>query len=551
MSTIVSTSTATGSSGTIYMTGLSDIDTSALIEAAVEAKMAPAYRLDTQIDELDAEVAGWEEMVSLLEDLTAATAALSSDEDESVYDSYTSYLSSSGVDDPTDYLGSTVDSDTVSAGIYEIIVEQLATTQKVASSEMAADTELSLSGTITLAADGYDGVDIEIDEDMTLDDIADAINAVADDTGVTATLVKTSDGKQTLILASSDTGTTFTATDSSGSALEDLGVIDSSGDFADLLQSAQNAVLTIDGVSVNSSSNDIEDIVPGLSISLYGATDGESITLEVGQDLSKVLDSVDAFVEAYNAYRTFALEQQETDDSGATDDAVLFGESLLHNATSSLYSLINTSVEVDGESYTLASFGITVGAGNMLEIDEDVLEEALVQNPEVLQAFFQSSGSTDSVDLGVTSLPTSVASGDYELVVTMADDGSIASATLDGVAMEISGHAIIGPDGSDFEDMRLVYTGDEDATLTVTVSQGMADSLVSTMETYTDDLLADKIESLEGVIDDKQDRRDAIADSAADYEDYLIDYYADLEAKIVEAETLLAQLDALMGNSSD
>jgi flagellar hook-associated protein 2 len=552
MSTVVSSSTATGSSGNIYITGLSGIDTSALIQASVEAKMAPAYRLDTQIEALDAEVAGWEEMLSILEELNAAAAALSSDSESQVYDSYAGYLSSAGLSGAEDYVGVTVDDSEASPGIYEIVVEQLATSMKVSSGEVAKETELGLSGTMTLAAEGYEGADIEITEDMTIEEIAKSINAVSSDTGVAATLIATSDGNKTLVLSSIDTGTPFTATDTSGTVLQDLGVLDTNGDFADVLQEAQDAILTVDGVTVTSSSNDIEDIVPGVSLSIYDSTEGEAITLEVGQDLSEIVDAVEAFVDAYNAYRAFALEQQATEqDVGAAESAVLFGDSLLKGATNSLYDVMGMSVEIDGATYTLASFGITVGDDNMLEIDADVLEDALIQNPDVLQSFFQTSASTGSADLGVTQIPATVPSGDYELVVTVDADGKPATATLDGVEMEISGASIIGPEGSAFEGMRIVYTGDTDTTATISVTQGLADMLIATMETYTEDLIPNKIETLDESIADKQERRDEIEASAADYEDYLVEYYASLEAEIVAAETMLAQLEALLYPNSD
>ena len=338
--------------------------------------------------------------------------------------------------------------------------------------------------------------------------------------------------------------------------LQALGLTDPGGAFANELQAAQDAVLTVDGVTVTSSSNEIEDLVPGVSVNLYGATAGEAIALEVGQDLSAVNDAIQGFVDAFNAYRTFALNQQATvDGQGASEDAALFGESLLKSANSALYDVMETSVEVDGVAYTMADIGITYGAGNMLAIDDAALEEALLQKPEVVEAFFASSATSSSADLGVSSLSSDMASGSYRVdVVTDAATGDILSASIDGVALEVSGASLVGPEGSAYEGLRLVYTGTESASVQLTVSQGLADQVIGTLDTYTNDLdglVTGKIDSLNASIDDKQDRRDDIAQSAADYEAYLIDYYARLEQQIAESNLMLDQLEALLADDDD
>ena len=556
MSTIVTTSAATGSSGTTYISGTSGFDSSSLIAASVEAKMQPAYRLDVQIANLEAEVAAYDEMLTLMTDLTGAAESLSGDSDDSVYDTYAAYLTAPGLADPQNHLTATV-TDGADPGIYEVTVDQLAQGMKVASAEQVGDTALGLNGTFTLAADGYAGAEITVTADMGVSDVADAINAASAGTGVVATLVRTSDTGYTLTLSTADTGVSLTASSASGDdVLQGLGLTDAGGAFADELQAAQDAVLTVDGVTVTSSSNEIEDLVPGVSVNLYGATAGEAITLEVGQDLSAVNDAVQGFVDAFNAYRTFAINQQATvDGQGAAEDAALFGESLLKSANSALYDVMETSVEVDGVSYTMADIGITYEAGNMLAIDDAALEEALLQKPDVVQAFFASSATSSSPDLGVSSLSGDMASGSYTVdVVTDAVTGDILSATIDGVALEVSGASLVGPEGTAYEGLRLVYTGTESASIQLGVSQGLADQVIGTLDTYTNDvdgLVTGKVDNLTTSIDDKQDRRDDIAQSAADYEEYLINYYARLEQRIAESNLMLDQLEALLANDDD
>ncbi|SDH22394.1 flagellar filament capping protein FliD [Roseospirillum parvum] len=558
MSSVVSVSTATGSSGTTYLSGLSGLETSALIEAAVESRMQKAYSLDSEIETAEAELAAYQDMLDLLGDLQDALVALGDDADEAVYGEAAAYLSSSAIAEPDDVLGVTV-TDSAELGLYEIDIIQLAESQKVAAAEQTSSSDaLGLAGVFELAADGHDGATITLTADMSLSDLASAINAASDDSGVSATLVRTSDSGVTLVLAGVDTGTEFTATATSGDdVLHGLGLTDTDGAFADVLQAAQMAQLSVDGVSVTSTSNDIEDLLPGVSVNLYAATEGDTLTLEVGQDLSALNDAVEAFVTAYNAYRDFALTQQtlsEDEDAGAADTAVLFANDLVKQVNSLLYEALASQVTVDGETWLLSDLGITLGSDNTLRIDTDTLEEALLQNPEVIQAFFQTSTETDSGDLGVYKNTSQLASGTYEVTVTLDADGTIASASLDGTELTVSGTVIKGAEGTTAEGLWLVYTGKASGTATLTVSQGLADALDDRLDAYTDATdgrLVERMASLEEAIEDKQDRRDRIAERAADTEADLIKTYARLEAEIAAADLMLQQLQTLLGTNQD
>lgn len=553
MSTIVTSSSVTGSSH-VYVTGTnSDVDSSALIEAAVNAKLAKADTLETQVDVLETEQAAYEEMDSLLTAMSEALETLSGDADESAFSQNSVYLTSASLSTPTNYLSATV-TDEAETGSYSIVVEQIATAHKIASDEFASDTALGLSGSFTLATAGGDAVEFTIDADMTIEDVAYAINLQTDETGIKANLIQTSDGAYTLTLAASETGVEIELAATSGDdVLQQLGLTDADGAIANELQAAQEAILTVDGLTVTSTSNEIEDVIPGISIDLYNATEGETITLEVDRDLSSLQSTVEAFVDAYNAYRAFALEQQAvSSDGGKADSATLFGEVLLRQANRAIAEALLTSVEVDGTTYSLADIGITYDEDNNLEIDDEVLENALLYNFDVVQALFSSSTASSTSDLGVVGMSASMENGSYAVsIVTDPDTGDVLSASIDGVALEVNGSTLFGPEDTIYDGLRLVYTGDGDATVTLTVSQGLADTLIDTLDAYTDDtdgLILGRTESIDNSISDKEDQIARIEQQAADLEEYLISYYAKLEAKIEAADITLAQLDALLNN---
>ncbi len=506
--------TVTGASGTTYITGTgtSGFDSAALIETAVEAKMQASYLIDDQIDVLDAQVTGWQTVLSDLTSLSEAAEVLSASAEDSVFSDRAAYLSSSAISDPSDVIGVTV-TDDAALGTYAVEVISLATSHKVASDTATDKTAaLGYDGIFSLQETDGTATEITVTSDMTLADLAEAINDVSDKTGVTATLIKSSDSGYTLVLASADTGQSITASAVSGDdVLQGLGITDADGAYANQLQAASLAEITIDGVTVTSSSNDIEDVLTGVSISLYDDSAGSTITLEVGQDLDTVYSAIEDLVDAYNTYREYALTQQETDDDGAADDAVLFGDSLLRGINSALYSLLGQTVEVDGTTYSIADLGISYADDNTLELDADVLEEFLTQHADVAEAFFQQSTSVSSSDLYVGDISGSMASGEYTVEVILDDDGNITGATIDGTALTVSNKTLKGVDGTAYEGLRLVYTGGTanagtTDSVTLTVEGGFADLMVATLETYAGDdgLVSSRVESLSDTIDSKQ-----------------------------------------------
>ena len=146
------------------------------------------------------------------------------------------------------------------AGQYEIKINQLATTQKVASKSFAAintPLEGNTGGTITLstsiAAQKKDStekgktVDVKIEASDTLKDIVNKINA-AEGTGVRASLMTMANGDNRLVLTAVDTGTNafFLKEEGGTSILSSVLGILSENEHEQKAKSA-NALVTLDG----------------------------------------------------------------------------------------------------------------------------------------------------------------------------------------------------------------------------------------------------------------------------------------------------------------
>lgn len=552
-SSSTTSSGSTSSSSSTSSTDSSDIDWDALIEAAVQAKLTRADTIDVKITDNETKIAAYESLQSLLTDISTAAQALRApsgvvDSQDDAFLNRAAYLTANGDVDASASVSVSVDSGT-EVGSYDLEIQQLAKAHKVAGSAMASSSEnLGLSGVMTLGVEDGEGVAITIAEDMTLAEIAEAINATSDESGVSATILKVSAEAYRLVLSSVETGQTITASDGSGGVLAALGVVDEEGAFADELQAGQQAILVLDGVEITRSSNDVDDLIDGMTFRLYQTTpEGTSITVEVGADVSEVKEAVQALVDAYNAFREFAVSQQTLTSSGtASEESILFGDGTLRSATLAVYDALNQTID----DTAMSLLGLTFDENNYLELDETALDEALLSNLDEVQSLLSFQMDASSADLMLLSRGTS-APADFTLDVTTDADGAVVSASVNGNAslFTVSGTRIIGAEGTAYEGFTFVFAGQKSQSIDVSFSTGIAELLYNATEDLVDSsegTLQTLIDNLESTNDTLQSKSDTIRSSAETYRTNLTNRYAEYQAAISEAESTQDYLTALL-----
>jgi len=558
-STSSTTTTTSSTSASSYASSdVTSIDWSGLIEELYEAKLAAADTYETKISTNESKISAYSDAADLLETLQDAADALravtdSSASDTDVFLEREAYLTGTGGVTASSVLTVSAEAGT-DTGSYSITVSQLATAQKVASGNYTSSSSaLSLSGSFSIGTEDGDSVSIDITEDMTLSDIASAINEESDTSGVKATVLKVSSSSYELILTTVDTGQTISVSDGDG-ILQDLGIVDDSGDFADELQASQQAVFTIDGVTITRSSNEIDDVIDGLTFYLTGTTDDDqSITVEIDQNLTDIKSAVVAFVDAYNAYREWALSQQETSSSGgASSDAVLFGDSTIRTINQQIASALTFSLD----DVSMSAIGLSFDENNYLEYDEDTLNDVLNSDPDIIQQLFSYSFESSSSDLGILYRGTSAPST-FTLDISVDDDGNITGVTVDGESglftVTSTGHGIKGVAGTAYEGYTFVFTGSTSQSVTVTQAAGIAEQIYNATEAAINDddgSITNVVSSLEEKNDEYQDQIDTITDRAETYKDNLTARYANIQAKISQAQSVLSYLEALLDSQN-
>lgn len=561
---MTSTSTVSSSGSATYLTGtISGLDTDALIEAAVSQKTARADTLDAKVTANTTKISAYQTLQGLLADVTSAMSSLKSTAYSSLststgnaFDDKSAYLTASDGSDATDIIAVSADPDAVAAS-YSITVTQLAKAMKVASDSHDTATALGASGDFTIGVTGGTFATIAVTSDMTLSDLAEAINDQSDTTGVSATLLKVSSGAYRLVLSAADTNVDIEVSDASGAATA-IGLLDADGDFANVLQAAQPAIATLDGVEITSDGNQLTDTIPGLSISLLQATaSDQTVTLDIEADYSDIKTAITDFIDAYNALRDFVDTNSEVSADGTVDeDAVLFADSLLRGVTKQLSSILGDDAGSAADGVTnLAALGITLNADNQLELsDETTLDNLLLSNLDSLRSFFESKFTTNDSALKLLK-NASTASLDFTLDVTVTD-GAISDVTVGGQSglFTVSGNRIVGAAGTIYEGLSFALVADESVSIDVTLTQGFADLVTTRLDAYANassGVIQSEIERLNDANGDLSDKSTQIRDDAESYRTRLIAKYSAMEQELYAAQLLQQQIKAILGSSSD
>lgn len=561
---MTSTSTVSSSGSTTYLTGtISGLDTDALIEAAVSQKTARADTLDAKVTTNTTKISAYQTLQSLLDDITSSMSSLKSTAYSSLststgnaFDDKTAYLTASDGADATDIIAVSADPDAVAAS-YAVTVSQLAKAMKVTSDSQDKTTALGQSGDFTIGVAGGTSATLSITEDMTLSDLADAINAQSDTTGVSATLLKVSSDAYKLVLSAADTNVDIELSDGSGVAAA-IGLVDASGEFANVLQAAEPAIATIDGVAITSDSNQLTDTIPGLAISLLQVTnDDQTVTLDIEADYADIKTAITDFIDAYNALRAFVDTNSQVSADGAVDeDAVLFANSLLRSVTKQLSATLGGQAgsATDGTD-TLAALGITLNADNQLELSEETtLDNLLLSNLDSLRGFFESKFTTSDSALKLIK-NTSSASLDFTLDVTVTN-GAISDVTVGGQSglFTASGSRIVGATGTIYEGLSFALVTQVSTSINVTLTQGFADLVTTQLDAYANastGLIQGEIERLNDANTTLSDKSTQIRDDAETYRTRLIAKYSAMEQELYAAQVLQEQIKAILGSSSD
>jgi flagellar hook-associated protein 2 len=277
-----------------------------------------------------------------------------------------------------------------SPGTYRFDVVRLAKAQSYVSSTTFASlaAPATTATTISISKNGGTAVAVAVG-DGTLGSVVAAVNAA--NAGVRATATKVADGSYKLALTSTTTGASSDFTVTAGVDPNPLGALQE-------LVGAQDARLSVGDVgspglfTVDSASNTVTDVVPGVTLNLTAEATG--VTVDVTTDADKITSKVQAMLDAANAAIT-EIDKQTSYDQASNAKGALLGDPSIAALKQNILNLASTGI---GAVATPSLLGIQVTRTGSISFDPSKFQDALRANPARTQTFFVPAGTTTHTD---------------------------------------------------------------------------------------------------------------------------------------------------------
>ena len=409
--------------------GTNGLDLESLLSKQVAAESIPLQQLQTQAKTLQTKFSAYGQIKSGMTALQTALQALTNPSTWSAVTATSSDNASVAV----------TAGDGATAGNVTVAVSQLATAQTLASTAYGSTTSTTGAGSITIqlgkwSADsssftpgstGAVTINIASGSDS-LTSVRDQINAA--NAGVTASIVTDSSGSR-LVMRGNATGESagfqVSVNDADGNNTDAAGLsalaYDPSNGVSSMVKKtgAGNALAVINGLDVESESNTLDSVIPGLTMTLNKVTTNASIS--VAQNTDSIQTAVKTFAAAYNAIaQLFATDTKY--DASTKVAGPLQGDSAAVGLQYMMRSIAGGSTNLGGAFTRLADIGLDPQADGTLKVDATKLASA-VGNTKDLKSFFMGVDNTTASNSGLGQQLSAFVNGALSI------DGQLSSAT--------------------------------------------------------------------------------------------------------------------------
>lgn len=317
---------------------------------------------------------------------------------------------------------------------------------------------------ITIQGTGHDGTALDasvfsITESSTVGDLLSAIEA-AFGGDVTAYV----NGSGAIVVEDNQAGAsslslTLTPSIAAANSSLNFGSFESSTIRKREIVAGQDAEITLDGITFTRSTNQISDVIAGITLDLIGAHENATITLNVVRDYEGVKDKIKELVDSYNKVVSYIAAQNEAPGEGNATKP-LYADTSLYTVKSTLRSIILSGVTGrDSGLDHLSLIGINIDKTGQLSINNAKLDGYLKSNFEDVVNLFSAQGTSTNSSLTYITSGINMAEGDYEVEITQT--ATRASAVGSGFSGVLS------------EDATLTLTNARGKEETITLSAGL------------------------------------------------------------------------------
>lgn len=334
----------------------SGLDVNSLVSQLVQAERAPAdSRISSRSSKVQSRLSAYGGLRATVAEFQDTLKKLQS---ETAFKGRTAQVSN-------DTLVKASAGTTAAPGLYNLSVEALASTQKLASGAFTDATTSVGTGHLDIGAGAVSfSVDIAAGSDS-LSSVRDAINKAAGNPGIRATIVNASNGSH-LVLTAAGSGSAQAISINAVTTATDTGDLSqlnySAGASSNPMQvqtPAADASILLDGFTLTSPTNTFSSAIDGVTLVVAKASPGEKVTLTVNEDRSATRQAIDQFVNGYNKLQT-QINTLTAFNPATQVAGQLQGDAVTQRLASGLKSEINmalagASLDLD----TLAELGIS------------------------------------------------------------------------------------------------------------------------------------------------------------------------------------------------
>ncbi len=547
------------------ITGLSSgMDWGETVRMLMQIERTPVIQLQQRRSTYQTQLTNWSAIESRIK--TLETAALSLDE-------VSEFLINSTTSSDEDILTVSTNDEAI-AGTHDVIINQMARSHVMvhddgwADSDTTAVNDTGSSQTFSFSYAG-DTISVTVPDGTTLNGLVNLINNHEDNgdpdddtnSGVQASILNDGSGGDSafhLVLTAKDTGESnaIAIVDTQDNPTDIGGGNGFDANTWETTQSGQNAEIKVDGYPnagnqwIESAKNEIEDVIPGITLNLKNTSDGEAIRIETVLDKSEIRNAVTNVITAYNELidhiDSVASYDTETESAGP-----LFADSLTKSIKRELMSIFSSVIPgtVEGDTYrSLGKVGLSIGTGGKLSLDADEFDDALDDDATAVARLFVFDVWSSSSYVSDVDYSEATVGGEYDFTMTYDADGNLdadGTNTLDGEAGTIHGEAFLaGAEDSNLEGLllSLANPGDGPATLngTIKVYTGLSAQLRTKIKNI--------IDSDEGQLKFTRDRIndtiEGIDKRITSYERRLESIEANYNRRFTQMELLIGQLNA-------
>ena len=289
---------------------------------------------------------------------------------------------------------------------YEIEVIDFAEAHKLITTGFADQSATVGTGQMTITV-GSNAFTVTIDStNNSLAGIRDAINEATDNTVVTASIANVDDGsggtETKLILSSDKTGSensiSVSVNDDDGVDTDATGLSVFYYDTSDVptpeqmteLTVAVDAIITIDGQTVTSSTNEFVDALEGITINILKEDPGNKHSLSVTTNKGAIKSAINVFIANFNSLNG-VINSLTSVNTTTREAGLLVGNRTILTLGTQLRREMTNSVKIAGSTLeNIVELGITTNASGNLVVDSTVLDAVMESNLDKIGDLFNS-----------------------------------------------------------------------------------------------------------------------------------------------------------------